>query len=160
MPISLLISGLAQFVINFLLFIGFYFYFLFSSSATIEPTWWILCLPLLVFQSAVIALGTGLWMAALTAKYRDLTFALPFVTQLWLYATPIVYPVSLVPEHYRWIIALNPMTWIVELNRLGFLGVGTVDISLILIGGASGFFFLLSGFFFFNKVQRTFVDTI
>lgn len=160
MPISLLISGLAQFVINFLLFIGFLLYFLYATPAAIDPTWWIAFLPILVFQSAVVALGTGLWMAALTAKYRDLTFALPFVTQLWLYATPIVFPISLVPEQYRWIIALNPMTWIVELNRLGFLGVGTLDMNLIVIGVVSGVFFLISGFFFFNKVQRTFVDTI
>ncbi len=159
-PLSLLISNLVQFTVNFLLFLCFFIYFWCFTTSSIVPSWWALLLPLLVFQCAIVAMGTGLWLAALTAKYRDLTFALPFVAQLWLYGTPIVYPASLVPEKYQWLIALNPMTWVVELNRFALLGVGTVHPKLIVIGLLVGMFFLLSGFFLFNKVQRTFVDTI
>ncbi len=159
-PLSILISSLAQLLVNFILFFLFFIYYLIFTGAELNPSWTVLLFPLLVFQCAVVALGTGLWLAALTAKYRDLSFALPFIAQLWLYATPIVYPASLVPDKYQWLIALNPMTWIIELNRYAFLGIGTINFQLIASGIAVGCFFLFSGFYLFNKVQRTFVDTI
>jgi lipopolysaccharide transport system permease protein len=158
--LSLLISNLVQLTVNFLVFVGFYFYFFFAFSSNVQPSWWVLLFPLLVLQCALVALGSGLWLAALTAKYRDITFALPFIAQLWLYGTPIVYPASLVPAKYQWLFAINPLTWIVELNRCVFLGVGTVSAGLIVTGISTSLVFLFSGFFLFNKVQRTFVDTI
>ncbi|MBL7084140.1 MAG: ABC transporter permease [Candidatus Aminicenantes bacterium] len=105
-------------------------------------------------------MGIGLWLSALTVKYRDLRFALPFLAQLWMYATPIVYPTSLVPEKWRWLLAVNPMAGIIEFNRYAFLGVGTVSKDILMIGIISGLLLLISGLLIFNKVQRTFVDTI
>ena len=159
-PLSLIFSNLAQFILNLIMFLAFYLYFLFLSSAQIHPSWWIAMLPVLVFHCAAVGMGIGLWLSALTVKYRDLRFALPFLAQLWMYATPIVYPTSLVPEKWRWLLAVNPMAGIMEFNRYAFLGVGTVSRDIIMIGILSGLFLLITGLLIFNKIQRTFVDTI
>jgi lipopolysaccharide transport system permease protein len=159
-PLSLVTSNLAQLILNVTLFIGFYVYFLLMNSTSIKPTWILFFFPLIVLQTAAVGLGVGLWLAALTAKYRDLRFALPFLGQVWMYATPIVYPASEVTSRLRWILALNPMSYLIELNRHAFLGVGVIDMSFIVPGAVSGLFLLATGLLFFNRVQRTFVDTI
>jgi len=159
-PFSLVVSNLAQFFLNLLLFLAFYLYFIFFTPAEIKPSWWILALPVLVLHCAAVGLGVGLWLSALTAKYRDLKFALPFFSQLWMYATPVVYPSSIVPDKWKWLLAINPMAGIVEFNRYAFLGVGTVSINIMATGVLSGIFLLVSGLLMFNKVQRTFIDTI
>ena len=159
-PLSQVISNLGQFFLNLVMFLAFYFYFVWVKDAPIHMTGYVVYIPLLVIQCGVIGLGVGLWLSALTAKYRDLRFALPFLSQLWMYATPIVYPSSLVSEKWQWIIALNPMAWVVELNRVAFLGVGTLNGQFVILGLAVGFVLLVSGLFMFNKIQRTFVDTI
>ena len=159
-PLSQVISNLGQFFLNLVMFLAFYFYFVWVKDAPIHMTGYVAYIPLLVIQCGVIGLGVGLWLSALTAKYRDLRFALPFLSQLWMYATPIVYPSSLVSEKWQWIIALNPMAWVVELNRVAFLGVGTLNGQFVILGLAVGFVLLVSGLFMFNKIQRTFVDTI
>jgi lipopolysaccharide transport system permease protein len=159
-PFSLVVSNLGQFVLNFLMFAGFYLYYYYFTEAKIHPSFWIGLLPLLVIQCAAIGLGVGLWLSALTVKYRDLRFALPFLAQLWMYATPIVYPASLVPEQWRWIVALNPMAGVVELNRFVFFGVGAVTQDIILGGFFASLLLLVSGLLIFNRAQRTFVDTI
>ena len=115
---------------------------------------------LLVMQCAGIGMGVGLWLSALTAKYRDLRFALPFLSQLWMFATPIVYPASIVSQKWRWLIALNPMAGVVELNRYAFLGVGTVSRDILLGGLLASVVLFVTGLLVFNKIQRTFVDTI
>ena len=159
-PLSLTISNLAQFILNFAMFIVFYLYFFFFSSAEIKPSWWILTLPILILHCAAVGLGVGLWLSALTVKYRDLKFALPFLSQLWMYATPVVYPSSIVPEKWKWLLFINPMAGIVEFNRFAFMGVGTFDHNILIVGVFSGVFLLLSGVLVFNKIQRTFIDTI
>lgn len=159
-PLSLVISNLGQFVLNLLVFIAFYLFFIFGTEANIRPSWWIAILPVLVLHCAIVGLGVGLWLSALTAKYRDLRFALPFLSQLWMFATPVVYPSSQVPEQWRWLLAVNPMASIVEFNRYAFLGAGTVSRDFLIIGVLSGVVLLVTGLLFFNKVQRTFVDTI
>lgn len=159
-PLSLVVSNLGQFLLNLAVFIGFYLYYLYFSGAALTPSWWILMLPALVVHCAAIGLGVGLWLSALTVKYRDLRFALPFLAQLWMYATPIVYPASLVPERWKWIVMLNPMASVVEFNRYAFLGVGTLNRDVAVGGFLGGIALLVSGLFIFSKVQRTFVDTI
>ena len=159
-PFSLVVSNLGQFALNFLMFVGFYLYYYYFTSAKIHPSFWMGLLPLLVIQCAAIGLGVGLWLSALTVKYRDLRFALPFLAQLWMYATPIVYPASLVPEQWRWIVALNPMAGVVELNRFIFFGVGAVTQDILIGGFLASLLLLVSGLLIFNRVQRTFVDTI
>jgi len=159
-PLSLVTSNLAQFLLNLLTYAGFYMYFFSKSVHGVQPSLWILLLPLLVLQTAAAGLGIGLWMASLTVKYRDLRFALPFMSQLWLYVTPIVYPASIVPEKWRPLLALNPMAGIVEFSRFAFLGVGHVQPGFMLVGLATSLFFLLTGLLAFQRVERTFVDTI
>jgi len=159
-PLSLVVSNLGQFALNFLMFIGFYLYYYYFTAANIHPSFWIGLLPVLVIQCAAIGLGVGLWLSALTVKYRDLRFALPFLAQLWMYATPIVYPASLVPEPWRWIVTINPMAGVVELNRFVFFGVGAVTQDILIGGFLASLLILISGLLVFNRVQRTFVDTI
>jgi lipopolysaccharide transport system permease protein len=159
-PLAVVISNLAQFGLNLLVFLSLYFYYLFFTTASIHPTWWLLALPLLVIESAMIGLGVGLCIAAMTIKYRDLTFAIPFIMQLWMYASPIVYPTSLMSERWRWLLMLNPMASVVEQGRMAFLGTGTLTPAYVLSGWGLGFLLLVVGVVLFQRAQRTFVDTI
>ena len=160
-PLSGLFTNFAHFLLNLLMFFGFFVYFFFFTEATLKPNLFLLLFPLLIFQCALIGLGVGLWVAALTTKYQDLRFALPFLTQVWMYATPIVYPASLiVSPSYRLLLWSNPMSFVVECSRWMFTGSGTVTIASILISVGMTLFLLVSGLLIFNKVQRTFVDTI
>jgi lipopolysaccharide transport system permease protein len=117
-------------------------------------------MPLLVIESAMIGMGVGLCIAAMTIKYRDLTFAIPFITQLWMYATPIVYPTSLLSERWRWLLMFNPMASVVEQCRMAFLGTGTLTTAYVLSGWGLAFLLLVVGIIVFQRAQRTFVDTI
>lgn len=158
-PLSSTVTYLGHFLINFFVFVGFLTYFLLKGSP-IHPSWWILLLPVLVFHCACVGLGAGLWLASMTIKYRDISFALPFLTQLWMFATPIILPSSKYSAQWKWILALNPMAGVVELNRFAFLGAGSPDKILLLASFAAGLLLLISGVFVFNRAQRTFVDTI
>ena len=123
-PLSGVFVNLAHLALNFVLFLGFYGWFMFRGS-DMSPNGWLFLLPALILQCGLMGLGFGLWVSAVTIKYRDLRFALPFLTQLWMYATPVVYPASLVvkpgPKLVLW---LNPMTAVVEFIRYGFTGQG------------------------------------
>lgn len=160
-PLSLVVSNLAQLALSALLLSGFYTYFVFFSEAQMHLTVWAAALPFCVLYCAFFGLGAGLWFSALTVKYRDLRFALPFIAQLWLYATPIVYPMSsVVKDKWYWIVVINPMTLPVEVGRKALLGVGTVTPTMMATGIFVTLFVTVSGLMFFNKIQRTFVDTI
>lgn len=161
-PLSIIFSNFFAFLIQLIVFAGFYIYFNFftSAGAAIHPKSFILFLPVLFLQSAAISLGVGLWIAGFTVKYRDFQHLMEFFTQLWMYLTPIVYPISLIPDRWKWVIAINPMTGIVESYRYAFLGVGTVDIGYLLVSATATCVLLFSGIFFFNKVERTCVDVL
>jgi len=159
-PISSLFSQMMYFLINLTVFVTFYLYYLFIVKTSIQPTLWILALPALVLQAAIVGMGVGLWLSALTVKYRDISFLLPFLTQLWMYATPIIYPASSVPEKLRSLYYLNPMASVVEFNRFAFFGVGTLTKETFLFGIVSGVLILITGLLMFNRAQRTFVDII
>jgi lipopolysaccharide transport system permease protein len=116
--------------------------------------------PLVLVQIAALSVGAGLWLSALTAKYRDLAFLSGFMTQIWMYATPVIYPLSQIPEKWRWISALNPMTTPVEAIRVMFLGQGTIVIAYLAMSVATTIVLLLSGVLTFNKVEKTFIDTV
>ena len=159
-PFSLILSNLVYLGLNLLIFLGFYVHFALRGVA-MRPNAWLLLFPLLVVHTACAALGTGLWVAALTAKYRDLKFAMPFLTQCWMYATPIIYPITGVVEPaYRAILFLNPMTVAVEGLRYMFTGVGVVTWGGVATGVAVSFALLATGLGVFNRFQRTFVDVI
>jgi len=160
-PLSGVFTNLAHFILNLIIFIGFFLYYIIFMKSALKPNAFLLLFPLLVLQCALIGLGVGLWVAALTTKYHDLRFALTFLTQIGMYATPIVYPASLIiSPTYRLILWSNPMSFVVECSRWMFTGSGTITTASITISIAMTLFVLVSGMFIFNKVQRTFVDTI
>ena len=160
-PLSGVLSNLAHFLLNLVMFLGFYFYFLFFTDSAMCPRWELVLFPLLVLQCALIGLGVGLWVAALTTKYRDLRFALTFLTQLWMYATPIVWPASLgMRPAMRVLLWSNPLSFVVECARWMFTGTGTVTPLTAAASIGMTLLLLASGLLIFNRVQRTFVDTI
>ena len=159
-PISTVMSNLLRFGIQLLLFVAIWIYF-FASGSDIHLTWAILLVPVLVVMLAGLGLGFGILISSMTTKYRDLTILFTFVVQLWMYATPIVYPISMVTnETLHTIIMLNPMTSIIEAFKYATLGQGYFS------WGALGYSFafmsilMLWGIIIFNKVQRSFMDTV
>lgn len=159
-PLSGVFIQFAHLALNFILFLGFYGWFLWRGSE-MAPNRWLFILPMLILQCGLMGSGFGLWVSAMTIKYRDLRFALPFLIQLWMYATPIVYPASLVVRpSLKLVLWLNPMTAVVEFSRFGFTGQGSADLAGLGLSWAVTLLVLVSGLFLFNKVQGTFVDTI
>ena len=159
-PISTVISNLLRFGVQLGLFVAMYLYF-FIKGTDVCPNWTILTVPILVVMMAGLGLGFGILVSSLTTKYRDLTILFTFVVQLWMYATPIVYPISMVTnETLRTIIMTNPMTSIIEAFKYATLGQGYFS------WGALGYSFafmsilLVWGIVIFNKVQRSFMDTV
>lgn len=158
-PISIVISNLITFSIQFLLFIGFVLYFI-AVGSNIYPNWWILLLPISLFITAGLGLGFGIIISALTTRYRDLRYLVTFGIQLAMYATPIIYPVSSIPQPFQNLIFLNPMTSIVESFRYAFLGAGTLSIPQLLYSLVFMLVILLLGILLFNKIEANFMDTV
>src|SRR5665647_3689000 len=152
-PLSTVVSGLVRMGIQFLLFLAFYIYYYFTGVG-IAPNVYVFLLPLLVIMLAGLSLGFGIIISSLTTKYRDLTILFTFIVQLWMYATPIIYPLSTMSPNKQWIMALNPVTSIVETFKYGTMGVGTF--SWAQLGYSFGFMVVLLGIgiVVFNKVQR------
>lgn len=161
-PLSSVISNLFAFAIQLVTFLGFYFYFRYFTPAGIyiKPNLFILTLPLLLLQTLLFSLGVGLWISALTAKYRDFIFLMGFLTQLWMYATPVIYPVSLILKHWRFILAVNPMASITGLFHYAFFGTTILDLKYLQISIMLTLTVLITGVLIFNKVERTFIDTV
>jgi len=158
-PLSLVVSGLLKFAIQFLLFGGFCIWF-FVTGASVHLTPAFLLFPLLVLIMGMLGLGLGMIISSLTTKYRDLRFLLQFGIQLMMYATPVIYPLSSIPERYHWLIFSNPMTAIVETFRYGFLGSGTLNITTLIYSGVVSVLILAIGTIIFNRVEKTFMDTV
>jgi lipopolysaccharide transport system permease protein len=159
MPLSIVVSGLLKFAIQFVLFGCFIVWFIATGTAVhITPA--VFLFPLLVLIMGMLGLGLGMIISSLTTKYRDLRFLLQFGIQLMMYATPIIYPVSSVPEKYHWLIFSNPMTAIVETFRYGFLGSGSLNITTLSCSAAISIFILVIGTIIFNRVEKTFMDTV
>ena len=158
-PISHIIISLLQFAIQFSIFIFFLIYFIYSGSS-ISLDFKVLLLPLILLHSALLSLGCGMIISSLTAKYRDLTFAMTFFVQLWMYASPVVYPFSLIPENYQMLAAFNPMTAIIELFKLCFLGESAIQFVHIQISLGTTVFLFIVGLILFNKVEKNFMDTV
>lgn len=159
LPLAKVVSGLIKFLIQFVFFMALFAYFYLKGTA-IQPNIYILLTPVLILIMAGLGLGFGIIFTSLTTKYRDLVFLIQFGVQLLMYATPIIYPVSTVPEKYRIWIMINPVSSIVESFRFAFLGTG--DFSWMHLGYSFGFMvcLLLAGILIFNRVERTFMDTV
>lgn len=158
-PISIVISNLIRFGIQLGLFLGFYFYFLARGTA-IHPTQALWLMPLLVLLMAALGLGAGIIVSSMTTRYRDLRFLVQFGVQLLMYSTPVIYPLSRIPEHYRWIMLANPMTPVIETFRYAFLGTGTFGWSFLGISAGAATGLLAAGILLFNHVEKTFMDTV
>ena len=158
-PVSILISSMITFAIQFAFFLAFVAFFALRGSE-IRPNVWILSFPLLILIMAGLGLGLGVLISALTTKYRDLRFLVQFGVSLLMYATPVIYPVSSIPEKYQLLIKANPMTPIVETFRYAFLGAG--DISPWDLAYSFGFMVIIVflGSVVFNRVEANFMDTV
>ena len=160
-PLAALVSNLFAFTIQVATFVVFYSYFKFVRGAGgFGMDWHVILLPLLVLQTAVLSLGVGLVMSSLTAKYRDLTHLSGLLIQVWMYATPVIYPLSEFPLEWRWVAALNPMTPIVEAFRLLLLGVGTVEPFHVVCSIVTTAVVTIAGLMLFSRFERTFVDIV
>jgi lipopolysaccharide transport system permease protein len=160
MPLSIVISNLVRFAIQFGLFIVIWLYYLLKGNSNIHPNWLIALTPLLVAIMGLMSLGLGMIFSALTTKYRDLAMLLAFGVQLLMYATPVIYPLSSITGKYRWLILINPMTSIVETFRYAFLGSGTFNWGSLSYSLAFTLVILLLGTIIFNRVQKSFTDTV
>lgn len=158
-PVSIVISNLIKFAIQLGLFFAFYFYFL-ANGAAVRPTWALLLMPLLLLLMACLGLGSGIIVSSLTTRYRDLRFLVQFGAQLLMYSTPVIFPLSKLPEQYRWIMLANPMTPVIETFRYAFLGTGFFSWRLLGISAAVTSLILAVGVLLFNRVEKTFMDTV
>jgi lipopolysaccharide transport system permease protein len=160
MPLSIVISNLVRFLIQFALFAVIWIYYLVEDNSVIEPNSYAALIPLLLLIMALLSLGLGMILSSLTTKYRDLGMLMGFGMQLFMYATPIIYPLSEVPEKYKFILLANPVTTIVETFRYGFLGTGTFNWWHLGYSAMSSIIILLTGTIIFNKVEKSFMDTV
>jgi len=158
-PISILISNLIAFSIQFVLFLGFVAYYWFSG-ADIQPNLWVLFTPILVLIMAGLGLGFGIIVSSLTTRYRDLRFLVTFGVQLWMYITPVIYPISTIPERYRPFIQANPLTPIIETFRYAYLGAGSANPLNLLYSAGFMLVVLILGILLFNRIEATFMDTV
>ena len=153
-PISAVLASLVDFMIAFVLLIGMIWHY------HIIPTQALWTLPLFVLLAVSLALGVGLWLSALNVRYRDVRYTLPFLTQVWLFATPIAYPSSLVPEPWRVLYGINPMAGVVEGFRWALLNTGTAPGDMLTVSVVVTLVIVVSGLYYFRRMERTFADTV
>jgi lipopolysaccharide transport system permease protein len=153
-PVSVILASLLDFVIAFAVLIGMMGYY------HIIPTQALWTLPLFVLLAVSLALGVGLWLSALNVRYRDVRYTLPFLTQVWLFATPIAYPSSLVPEPWRVLYGINPMAGVVEGFRWALLNTGTAPGDMLTVSVVVTLVIVVSGLYYFRRMERTFADTV
>lgn len=159
MPLSIIFSNLIKFGVQFILFIVMIVYYYFNGFK-IEPNWCILLFPVIILLMALLGLGLGLIITALTTKYRDLVFLVTFGVQLLMYATPIIYPLSAAPAKYKTLISLNPLSGLIETFKYGFLGTGKFYPEVFAYSVISSIVIFFIGLVIFNRVEKNFVDTI
>jgi lipopolysaccharide transport system permease protein len=159
-PLSIVASGLIRFVIQFALFICFLIYYVVKPGSMVHPNIYALLTPLLLLFMAGFALGTGIIISAMTTKYRDFTYLVTFGVTLLMYATPVIYPISSLAPKYKIIAMANPLSSIVEAFRYGWLGSGSFSWGSLGYSFAFMFGLLIIGVVVFNKVEKTFMDTV
>lgn len=159
MPISVVISNIITFLIQFMMFLAFLAYYM-KIGAQVQLTSAALLLPVLILLMAGLGLGFGIIISSLTTKYRDLRFLVAFGVNLWMYVTPVIYPKSTIPASLRWIADINPLTPIVETFRTIFLGVGVLDWGALAYSAGCMLLVFIVGVLLFNRVEKTFIDTV
>jgi len=154
LPLAAVISGLVDLLIAFIPLLGMsMFYGIFPSPR-------MLLVPIFVLLALLAALGIGLWLSALNALFRDVRYALPFVIQIWMFASPVVYPISIIPPHWRWLYSLNPLASIIEGFRWAVIGKGTPPDLSLLVSLAVIAVLLVSGLYFFLRIEGTIIDMV
>ncbi len=161
-PLAAIVSNLFNVAVQLATIAVFYIYYKYftSSVAMFGLRWQLALLPVVILQVAALSLGVGLWMSALTVTYRDFSHLSVFLMQLWMYATPVIYPLSQISPKWRWISLLNPMTMPVEATKYAFLGAGFVEGPFFVLSGIITLLLLLGGLMVFQHVERTFIDTV
>jgi lipopolysaccharide transport system permease protein len=154
LPLAGTLSGIVDFALAFVLLLGLMTWY------GISPTWGLLVLPLFLLLALAMALAVGLWCSALNVRYRDVALTIPFLTQCWMYASPVAYPVSLVPENWRFLYSLNPMAGVVEGFRWALLGKQGPDFVVMAVSAVVVALLLVGGLVFFKHMERTFVDVV
>lgn len=161
MPVSIVVSNIIRFLIQFSLFLAVWLFYVFQSNSSVHPNRLIILTPVLLVMMGLMSLGLGMIFSALTTKYRDLSMLLTFGIQLLMYATPIIYPLSsITTTEYRLLILANPMTSIVETFRYAFLGSGSFDWGYLAYSTMFTTIILFIGTIVFNKVEKSFTDTV
>lgn len=161
-PLSSVLAGLVDFAIAFLVLLGMVIYYNTAPNSTYQvvPTIWIWTLPLFLLLAIITALGVGLWLSAMNVIYRDISYTIPFLIQFWLFVTPIAYASSMIPEKWRLVYALNPMTGVVEGFRWAFLGSGTPPGPMLAVSTLISLVIFISGLYYFRRMERTFADLV
>jgi lipopolysaccharide transport system permease protein len=161
-PLASVLSGLVDFALAFVVLIGMILYYNYSPNqdyqVVITPA--ILTLPLFLLLALITSLGVGLWLSALNVLYRDVNYIIPFLTQFWLFITPIAYSASMIPEQWQLLYALNPMAGVVEGFRWALLGAGSAPSSMIAVSASIAVILMISGLYYFRRMERTFADEI
>lgn len=158
-PLSVVASNLVKFGIQMILFLGVYFYYLFTTDS-IAPNYTLFLLPVFLLILSLLALGFALCISAFTTKYRDFTFLVSFGVQLWMYATPIIYSISQIPAKYQKIILANPVSPIVEGFKYSFTSIGTLDLKGLMYSSIFSVVVFLIGLIIFNRTEKSFMDTV
>ena len=154
LPLSGILSPIVDFAISFVILVIMMIWF------GILPSWGVFALPLFLLLALLTALAVGLWLSALNVRYRDVGHTIPFLVQLWMFASPVAYPVSLVPEKWRMLYSLNPMAGVIEGFRWALLGQESPDFGVILISSVMVLALLLPGIVYFKYTERTFADVV
>jgi lipopolysaccharide transport system permease protein len=154
MPISSVLGGVVDFGLAFIMLIGMMFYY--GMAPTVNVLW----LPLFLILASMTSLGASLWLSAMYVQFRDIRHIVPFLTQIWLFATPIVYPSSLLPEPWRTLYGINPMAGVIEGFRWALLGSGHAPGPIIIVSSLAAVALMLSGAFYFRRMEKTFADVV
>ena len=159
-PIATAFSGLISFVIQFVMFLCFWLYFVIRGGTSIQITPMLLMIPLCILQMIILSTGCGIIISSVTTKYRDLAMLVGFGLQLWQYGSPIAYGLQLIPEKWMGLYMLNPVTPIITTFRYGMFGFGYFNLTYYLIGWAVSITIFFIGLILFSRIERTFMDTI
>jgi lipopolysaccharide transport system permease protein len=153
-PFATVLVPVVDFLIGFVLLVGMFLYY------GMHPHWHAFVSWVFILMALTTALGAGLWLSALNVRYRDVPYLLPFLTQLWLYSSPVIYPVTIVPERLRWVLALNPMTGVIEGFRWTVFGRGVPQYGVYATSAGMALLLLLTGLVYFRRVERRFADLV
>lgn len=154
MPIASVLGGIVDFVVAFAMLVGMIFYY--GMTPTVNVIW----LPFFLILAFITCLGASLWLSAMYVQFHDVRHIIPFLTQIWLFATPIAYPSSLLPEPWRTLYGINPMAGVVEGFRWSLLGTGTAPGPIIAVSSFAALMLMSSGAFYFRRMEKTFADVV